>query len=179
MNKCKKCQSDIPNWIKINEKLYNISSRKFCLKCSPHKTHNTKNLKFVDYNPVFVEKDSKKYKLCPSCEKYLEINSTNYYITKSGKFYNYCKSCGKKKTLEQQTKRKHQSIEYKGGKCKVCGYNKYYGALEFHHLNPNEKDFGISAARSFNFEKIKKELDKCVLVCSNCHREIHSGITTV
>lgn len=36
------------------------------------------------------------------------------------------------------------AVQYKGGKCCVCGYNKYLGALEFHHLNPNEKDFGIS-----------------------------------
>ena len=65
-------------------------------------------------------------------------------------------------------------IEYKGGKCVKCGYSKYLGALQFHHLNPQEKDFSLSRVRSLNFnEKIKQELDKCILVCSNCHFEIH------
>lgn len=66
-------------------------------------------------------------------------------------------------------------VEYKGGKCSKCGYNKCIDALEFHHLNPDEKDFSISGIiKSFN--KLKSEVDKCILVCSNCHREIHSVI---
>jgi predicted HNH restriction endonuclease len=63
----------------------------------------------------------------------------------------------------------------------TCGYSKCESALEFHHLNPNEKDFNISSIRQLsNFtEKIKNELDKCILVCSNCHREIHSNIIKI
>ena len=69
------------------------------------------------------------------------------------------------------------ALAYKGNKCQCCGYNKYAGALEFHHINPNEKDFGISTkGYTRSWENNKKELDKCVLVCSNCHREIHGGI---
>lgn len=71
-----------------------------------------------------------------------------------------------------------KAIEYKGGKCIVCGYSKSSRALNFHHLDPAEKLFGISArgiTRSWN--KVQNELDKCVLVCSNCHAEIHDGIT--
>lgn len=66
-------------------------------------------------------------------------------------------------------------IEYKGGGCQICGYNKSIGALSFHHLDPNEKDFSISG-KSLSFDKLKKETDKCILVCSNCHSEIHEGI---
>ena len=68
-----------------------------------------------------------------------------------------------------------KAIEHKGGKCQVCSYDKCLGALEFHHKDSNHKDFGISAkgyARSW--EKVKSELDKCILVCANCHREIHA-----
>lgn len=70
-------------------------------------------------------------------------------------------------------------INYKGGKCEKCGYKKSLAALEFHHKNPAEKDFAIadSKRRSFN-ELVKKELDKCMLVCANCHREIHEEINT-
>lgn len=73
----------------------------------------------------------------------------------------------------KRTKRK--LIEYKGGKCIKCGYNKCDRSLEFHHLDPNGKDFSISG-KSWSFERLKKEVDKCVLVCSNCHGEIHDEI---
>ena len=68
-------------------------------------------------------------------------------------------------------------IEYKGGKCSVCGYNKQIpGAYDFHHLDPNEKDFGIGEGRTRSFESLKAEVDKCILVCRNCHAEIHHNI---
>ena len=79
---------------------------------------------------------------------------------------------------ERRRKIKDMAIEYKGGKCEKCGYNKCNGALEFHHLNPEEKDFSISTSGTTkSFERIKKEIDKCILVCANCHREIHYLIT--
>ena len=68
-------------------------------------------------------------------------------------------------------------MKYKGSKCQICNYDKYQGALDFHHLDPNEKDFSIGEATSRVLNsKIKAELDKCILVCSNCHRELHGGI---
>ncbi len=68
--------------------------------------------------------------------------------------------------------------EYKGGKCVMCGYSRYSGALDFHHKDPSQKDFGLSTkGLTRSWEKIKEEIDKCVLVCANCHRELHAGIT--
>lgn len=79
--------------------------------------------------------------------------------------------------LKRRRKIKQMAVEYKGGCCEKCGYNKYIGALEFHHLDPNEKDFGIGkSGHCVAWEKVKKELDKCILVCSNCHREIHGEL---
>jgi len=70
------------------------------------------------------------------------------------------------------------AIAYKGGKCQVCGYDKYQGALDLHHLNAEEKDFGIGdKGYTRSWEKVRAELDKCILVCANCHREIEAGIT--
>mgnify|MGYP003402983197 CR=1 FL=1 len=63
-------------------------------------------------------------------------------------------------------------IEYKGGKCERCNYNRCERALEFHHLDPSKKDFTISG-KSWSYERLKIEVDKCILVCSNCHNEIH------
>lgn len=69
---------------------------------------------------------------------------------------------------------KHMSVEYKGGKCIICNYNKCFAALEFHHINPLEKDFSISRkGNTRSWEKVKTELDKCILLCANCHRELH------
>jgi 5-methylcytosine-specific restriction endonuclease McrA len=72
---------------------------------------------------------------------------------------------------------KLRAVKYKGGKCASCGYNKTLSALEFHHKDPKQKDFAISrrmnGATEATFELLKKELDKCNLLCSNCHREAH------
>jgi predicted HNH restriction endonuclease len=69
-------------------------------------------------------------------------------------------------------------VEYKGGSCVKCGYKKCIGALEFHHIDPSKKDFTLSHLKSSKFDdKIKNELDKCILVCANCHREIHEELT--
>ena len=81
-----------------------------------------------------------------------------------------------KKVKNWRKRRKVQSILYKGGKCEKCGYDKCLSALEFHHIDPSKKDFTISTVINRKFEKIKNELDKCVLVCANCHREIHEKI---
>ena len=79
------------------------------------------------------------------------------------------------KQREDKRQRKLEAIEYKGGKCERCGYNKCIQALDFHHINPKEKDFTISGGTK-SFESLKSELDKCILVCKNCHSEIHAGI---
>ncbi|HLB66093.1 MAG TPA: HNH endonuclease signature motif containing protein [Candidatus Saccharimonadales bacterium] len=75
---------------------------------------------------------------------------------------------------------KQKAIEYKGGKCQICGYVKYQGALDFHHIDPSTKSFGIGLnGHSRSWERVKEELDKCLLVCANCHREIGAGIVEI
>ncbi len=75
---------------------------------------------------------------------------------------------------------KEMSIVYKGGKCKVCGYKKYQGALDLHHIDPKTKDFGIGdKGYTRSWERVKIELDKCILVCANCHREIEAGLIKI
>jgi hypothetical protein len=68
---------------------------------------------------------------------------------------------------------KKQAIIHKGGKCVLCGYKRCKKALHFHHLNDFEKIVNISDCKTW--EEIEQEIDKCVLVCANCHAEIHSG----
>jgi len=72
---------------------------------------------------------------------------------------------------------RQKAIKYKGGKCQLCGYKKCLEALEFHHFL-NEKSFGISQkGYTRSWEKVKKGLDRCVLLCANCHREVENGVT--
>ena len=84
-----------------------------------------------------------------------------------------------KKAVDKRRKAiRKMAIEYKGGRCAICGYNKSINALEFHHLDSSEKEFGISAkGHTRSWKQVKDELDKCVLLCSNCHREVHDGTT--
>ena len=76
---------------------------------------------------------------------------------------------------------KERIIEAMGGKCCLCGYNKCSTSLALHHLDPSKKDIGFGAIRAnpTNWNNIVKELRKCVLVCHNCHGEIHTTISFV
>ena len=88
----------------------------------------------------------------------------------------YCKDCFKTYCNERWVERKRKAILYKGGSCQSCGYNRYYGALEFHHRNPEEKLYDWSKLRLLAWPKVEKELDKCDILCANCHRERHGLI---
>lgn len=77
----------------------------------------------------------------------------------------------------RRKKVKAMAVAYKGGACMNCGYSNYIGSLEFHHTDPSQKDFSLSTkghCRSWNSVMI--ELDKTVLLCSNCHKEIHANL---
>ena len=86
--------------------------------------------------------------------------------------------CGKN-AIKKMRRRKSEAILYKGGYCSVCGvsYNNHNAVIfDFHHINPSSKDGALATFfRGKNKELTKKELDKCILVCSNCHRVIHGG----
>ncbi len=75
--------------------------------------------------------------------------------------------------------RKDKMIEYKGGRCQLCGYARCNRALTFHHLDPQIKSFNFAGNHSRKWEAIQKELDKCILLCQNCHCEVHAGVRKV
>lgn len=80
-----------------------------------------------------------------------------------------------KKVTDWRKRKKWQLVLYKGGKCQTCGYDKKIPAVyDFHHRDPNEKEFGIAEeGRCRGIEKLKKEVDKCDLLCCRCHQELH------
>ncbi len=75
--------------------------------------------------------------------------------------------------IQRWRQRKLDAVEYKGGKCERCGYDKYPDVLEFHHLDPQSKEASWNEMRKWNWNKVLTEIDKCSILCANCHREVH------
>jgi hypothetical protein len=67
-------------------------------------------------------------------------------------------------------------VEEWGGCCAVCGYDRCIGNLHFHHVDPSQKSFELNLSRGKALESYRKEAEKCVLVCANCHGEIEAGL---
>lgn len=120
-----------------------------------------------------------KNKFCSECK---EIKSTSEFliVEKNNKeiFYYYCNDCIKKRSRKKDKNCKQIAVNYKGGKCEICGYNTSLKALEFHHKDPEQKEFSISKYRYIKIidGDFKQELDKCLLLCANCHREEHQRL---
>lgn len=83
-----------------------------------------------------------------------------------------------KSVVRYRKRVKIKSIEYLGGKCYICGYSKCIEALHFHHLDPSQKMFNISGS-SYSWDRIRNELNKCILLCANCHAEVEYGYITL
>lgn len=117
--------------------------------------------------------DNKK---CSQCNQNKPLNEFYSRSSKDNKPYDRCKTCFNQYCTERWIQKKIDSIIYKGSKCIICGI-KYpdepYVIFDFHHRNPKEKDFDWGKMRLRSFDKIVKELDKCDLLCSNCHRKEH------
>ena len=111
-------------------------------------------------------------KLCPKCKQIKDRDK--FYILKDNKLSPYCINCKSKSSKKSRQDFKEDLVMRKGGKCYVCGYDKCNAALDFHHLDPSKKDRRYFNMRGGLSDTLKTELDKCVLLCSNCHREVHN-----
>ena len=80
------------------------------------------------------------------------------------------------KVSDFRRNRKKLLVKISGNKCNICGYNKAISALQFHHIYPEQKQYGLAQnGTCHNLDKDLSELKKCILVCANCHREIHQN----
>jgi DNA-binding CsgD family transcriptional regulator len=95
-----------------------------------------------------------------------------------GRGYFRCKQCRMGRVARRRRRVKEILVADAGGRCRLCGYDKYPGALEFHHLDPKEKRLEISYV-ALALEAMREEARKCVLLCSNCHAEVEAGVATV
>ncbi|MBI3601861.1 MAG: hypothetical protein HY209_03105 [Candidatus Omnitrophica bacterium] len=85
-----------------------------------------------------------------------------------------------KAVYARRKKIRAMAVAHKGGKCVRCGYDRCIDVLEFHHLDPAQKDFNISSkGYTRSWARVKEELGKCIMVCANCHRELHAKVSSL
>lgn len=151
MKICLKCNKTFKNRVIVNGIERIVNKRKYCLECSPFGMKNTKRLHLPQRN-----KNSKKY--CTKCGK-------NFKWTKN----NVCSTC---RAFERRRKHRLKAIEYAGGKCKKCGCDDS-DVLTFHHKNPKIKKFTLCTHWQHAWNTLVKEINKCDLLCANCHMKLH------
>lgn len=155
---CKFCKKDIKN-AKWNQKYC-------CAKCSRANWSKNNLEKFKEYNK---KSRQKKFVICRNCG-----NSISHEMRASGVTLcsDNCRSKRKKELdviIRKKLFEEFREIKCKYGCC-LCGYKKYGGSLDFHHKDPKEKDKRIDPK---NWQNQKNEISKCILVCKNCHYELH------
>jgi 5-methylcytosine-specific restriction endonuclease McrA len=91
-----------------------------------------------------------------------------------------CARCQSDAVAARRRQIKAILVKEAGGRCRLCGYDRYAGALQFHHLDPGAKRFSLSVrGLTRSLEKAREEASKCVLLCSNCHAEVEGGVASV
>ena len=146
---CQTCGCKIPWMVVIEGIPRDLCRRKYCLTCNPFRSRHPVKRKLLS-TAEQEQRDSKR-----KTARVLAVTN-------------------------RRRKLKQMAVEFLGGECIICGYNKCIGGLTFHHQDGSSKSFGISSKGiSRGWEVIKRELRKCVLLCTNCHAEVHAGITTL
>lgn len=150
---CLKCGASFPNHAVVDGIVRNLQRRKYCLECSPWGKHNTA--------PLHVDDAVKSgIRSCRICGR---LTSRRRPL---------CSSCC---TKIRRIRAKLAAIAYLGGKCKQCGFTGHPAAFDFHHRDPATKSFSIGNAANIRWTRLVQELDKCDLLCRNCHSIIHSN----
>ena len=117
-------------------------------------------------------------KVCSKCNTPKD-ESDFYRRTDRNAAMAWCKDCLNKAVGNRSKERKAQAVEYMGGACQHCGYSRCLRALEFHHKDRTKKSPGFQHGghRLWSWERLLKELDDCILLCANCHREEEEKIS--
>lgn len=170
---CLLCSNPIPTILVVDGKTRNLQNRKYCFDCSPYGSHNTRSLRRDETGELVVKYVTTRQSSVGTTIVCSECSRKYVYDLSKGHTLTLCNSCSANR---QRNRMKRRCVEYKGGKCLRCGYNKSMRALIFHHRDPSKKEFTIGGKMTWNFERVAAELDKCDLLCSNCHSEVHEEI---
>jgi hypothetical protein len=165
---------DKKNFVLVSE--YKKSKSPIDIKCK--KCGTIRTLKQANYVNYFLE--------CTNCCKHVCFQCGKEFVITTKKDRKFCYDCapvdefGLAHAKAKNAYKKKLIMERYGSSCIKCGYNKCFNALEFHHLNPDDKDKEMTPCTLIrlckNIEDTFPELDRCQLVCANCHREIHAKI---
>lgn len=90
-----------------------------------------------------------------------------------------CLKCRSEAVTRRRRKVKRILVEEAGGACTMCGYDRCVAALEFHHVQPADKQFALSLRSARSIARLRAEAEKCMLLCANCHSEIEAGMLTL
>lgn len=148
---CPNCNQSVPKYVWKNGKKINCQNRRYCFDCSPLGSHNTRVLEV-----------SENTKECPDC---LDLHNQRN---------KRCFRC----YFHRRKRRIRQKIEQiVGYSCWICGYDKCKRNIHFHHVNEETKSFGLTARElMLKWDRIWPEMQKCIVLCGNCHGEVHEGI---
>lgn len=160
---CKACSAEFNPFVYIDGIRIARYRRKYCEACAKNRPNK--------HNHTLIDGERQ----CKTCKK--DYSILCFSATKAGHRRYECKRCYTNKQQTTRQRLKLQCVTYKGGKCERCGYNKCSAAFDFHHKDQTKKDFQISRITIGTLtDNLKKELDKCELLCANCHREEHYQI---
>lgn len=170
MKKCNLCGIEFKTHVHINGKYRNFGNRKYCLTCSPFGEGNRIKL----HTPKSKEHNNTK---CEICSAYLKGNAVKF-CSKTCKSKSYAGTTETNNYAYQQGRaltRKLAFIKLLGGACYCCGYKKNLAALHFHHQDSKTKKFSIDsrALSNTSLKRLEEEMEKCELLCANCHAEKH------
>jgi hypothetical protein len=93
--------------------------------------------------------------------------------------YFRCRRCRQDAVVRRRRRVKEALVREAGGCCRLCGYDRCLAALHFHHLDPGAKEFGVARRGARSLERLRVEVRKCILLCSNCHAELESGAVSI
>ena len=108
-----------------------------------------------------------------TCSKCKTTKSLDEFYKKLYGRQNWCKTCTLTRQKMRWRDRKKRAVELLGGKCQICGYDKNLACMDFHHKDPSQKNHEWRSMRLYGWKRIVEELKKCMLLCRNCHGEIH------
>jgi hypothetical protein len=145
--------TNVRHWLRV----FGLKTRR-----GPHGRVNNKLRKELK-----KERDLKP-RLCPRCG---ETDLLKFY----GRKTSMCGPCHNLDCIARGKEKRTKMLEYLGGECLQCTYKKHLSSLDIHHLDPTEKDPSSRHWRGWSWSRIEKELQKCIILCKNCHAAVHAG----
>ena len=116
----------------------------------------------------------------PSILRECPTHGWTVYVRSGARQYYRCPSCMAERVAMRRRRMKEILVAEAGGRCVVCGYDAYAGALQFHHIDPSQKRFGLAlGGLTRALAEVRQEARKCVLLCGNCHAEVEAGLVEV